>query len=44
VLHRDLKSANIVRDTAGRIRVLDFGIAGRLPVAVAHEATHRDAG
>ena len=40
VLHRDLKSANIVRDTAGRVRVLDFGIAGRLPVAVAHEVTH----
>jgi serine/threonine protein kinase/Tol biopolymer transport system component len=40
VLHRDLKSANVVRDTAGRVRVLDFGIAGRLPAAVAHEVTH----
>jgi serine/threonine protein kinase len=35
VLHRDLKSANIVRDTAGRVRILDFGIGGRLPAAVA---------
>ena len=40
VLHRDLKSANIVRDTAGRVRILDFGIAGRLPAAVAREVTH----
>ena len=40
VLHRDLKSQNVVRDTAGRIRILDFGIAGRLPAAVAVEVTH----
>jgi len=30
VVHRDLKLANVVRDGDGAIRLIDFGIAGRL--------------
>jgi len=30
VVHRDLKLANVVRDGAGQVRLIDFGIAGLL--------------
>ena len=33
VVHRDLKLANVVRDAEGAIRLIDFGIAGRLEQA-----------
>lgn len=39
VVHRDLKSANVICDRQGRARILDFGIASRLPRGVAEEVT-----
>jgi serine/threonine protein kinase len=39
ILHRDLKGANVIVDHDGRPRVLDFGIASRLPEAIAREVT-----
>ena len=42
ILHRDLKSANIVCDRNGHPKILDFGIAQRLVQDVAKEATRTE--
>lgn len=39
IVHRDLKSANIVWGTNESLTVLDFGLAGRLPSAGTEQAT-----
>jgi len=40
VLHRDLKTANLMITAEGRAKVLDFGLATRIDRAAPEEATH----
>jgi len=39
IVHRDLKTANLMRDTKGIVRIMDFGIAKQVDHATLAEAT-----
>ena len=39
VIHRDLKAANVIASTSGRLRVVDFGLARRLDLEMADALT-----
>ena len=39
IIHRDLKTANVMRDGRGRVRLMDFGIAKQLGVEATAGAT-----
>ena len=39
VIHRDLKAANVIASASGRLRVVDFGLARRLDLAMTDAST-----